>query len=217
MSFAKFLSPNNCELLRIIHQHEPESLEELAQITGRAKSNLSRTLKAMAGYGLVRMDKGKGRKLVPQVVHDRVELVFAPDRAAQVEWNPQMNAQSPNVALRAALYLRVSTARQAEHDVSIPDQRKQGEAYCAARGYQLVEIFVEPGNTATNDRRPEFQRMIEAGNVEARTIRRGAGSQLLALLPRCFRHGILLSQARQERRAAHSPSRRNWGMTRFTT
>ena len=74
-----------------------------------------------------------------------------------------MNAQSPNVALRAALYLRVSTARQAEHDVSIPDQRKQGEAYCAARGYQLVEIFVEPGNTATNDRRPEFQRMIEAG------------------------------------------------------
>lgn len=74
-----------------------------------------------------------------------------------------MNAQSPNVALRAALYLRVSTARQAEHDVSIPDQRKQGEAYCAARGYQLVEIFVEPGNTATNDRRPEFQRMMEAG------------------------------------------------------
>ena len=74
-----------------------------------------------------------------------------------------MNAPSPNVALRAALYLRVSTARQAEHDVSIPDQRKQGEAYCAARGYQLVEIFLEPGNTATNDRRPEFQRMIEAG------------------------------------------------------
>ncbi len=66
-------------------------------------------------------------------------------------------------AVRAALYLRVSTARQAEHDVSIPDQRKQGEAYCAARGYQLVEIFVEPGNTATNDRRPEFQRMIEEG------------------------------------------------------
>jgi DNA invertase Pin-like site-specific DNA recombinase len=74
-----------------------------------------------------------------------------------------MNAQSPTVALRAALYLRVSTPRQAEHDVSIPDQRKQGEAWCASRGYQLVETFVEPGNTATNDRRPEFQRMIEAG------------------------------------------------------
>nr|WP_323717543.1 helix-turn-helix domain-containing protein [Paracoccus aminovorans] len=76
MSFAKFLSPGNCDLLRVIHEREPGSLEELAQITGRAKSNLSRTLKAMAGYGLVRMEKGKGLKLVPKVVHDRVELVL---------------------------------------------------------------------------------------------------------------------------------------------
>lgn len=52
--------------------------------------------------------------------------------------------------LRAALSLRVSTARQAE-------------AYCEARGLQLVETFIEPGASATNDRRPEFQRMIEAG------------------------------------------------------
>ena len=65
--------------------------------------------------------------------------------------------------LRAALYLRVSTARQAEHDVSIPDQRRQGEGYCTSRGYRLVETYVEPGASATNDRRPEFQRMIEAG------------------------------------------------------
>lgn len=70
------------------------------------------------------------------------------------------------VPLRAALYLRVSTARQAEHDVSIPDQKRQGEAYCEARGYQLVETFVEPGNSATNDRRPEFQRMIEAATAK---------------------------------------------------
>jgi site-specific DNA recombinase len=67
------------------------------------------------------------------------------------------------VPQRAALYLRVSTARQAEHDVSIPDQKRQGETYCEARGLQLVETFVEPGASATNDRRPEFQRMIEAG------------------------------------------------------
>ncbi len=67
------------------------------------------------------------------------------------------------VSLRAALYLRVSTARQAEHDVSIPDQKRQGEAYCEARNLQLVETFIEPGASATNDRRPEFQRMIEAG------------------------------------------------------
>ena len=54
------------------------------------------------------------------------------------------------VPLRAALYLRVSTARQAEHDVSIPDQRRQGENYCTSRGYRLVETYVEPGASATN-------------------------------------------------------------------
>lgn len=74
-----------------------------------------------------------------------------------------MTAPAPKMHLRAALYLRVSTARQAEHDVSIPDQKRQGEAYCEARGLHLVETFIEPGASATNDRRPEFQRMIEAG------------------------------------------------------
>ncbi len=67
------------------------------------------------------------------------------------------------VPVRAGLYLRVSTARQAEHDVSIPDQKRQGEAYCVSRGYQLAETYVEPGASATHDRRPELQRMIEAG------------------------------------------------------
>ncbi len=50
-----------------------------------------------------------------------------------------MTASPCTIPLRAALYLRVSTARQAEHDVSIPDQRRQGEAYCLSRGYGLVE------------------------------------------------------------------------------
>ena len=77
-----------------------------------------------------------------------------------------MNAPQRTVPLRAALYLRVSTVRQAEHDVSIPDQRRQGEAYCQSRGYQLVETYVEAGASATNDRRPEFQKMIEAGTTK---------------------------------------------------
>ena len=74
-----------------------------------------------------------------------------------------MTASPSTIATRAALYLRVSTARQAEHDVSIPDQKRQGEAYCLTRGYTLVDSFIEMGASATNDRRPEFQRMIEAG------------------------------------------------------
>ena len=79
---------------------------------------------------------------------------------------PLVSAPTPAVKQRAALYLRVSTVRQAEHDVSIPDQRRQGEAYCETRGYELVETYVEPGASATNDKRPEFQRMMEAGSAK---------------------------------------------------
>lgn len=75
-----------------------------------------------------------------------------------------MTVVSSDEPLRAALYLRVSTARQAEHDVSIPDQHRQGEARCTTHGYKLVETFVDTGVSATSDRRPEFQHLIEAAS-----------------------------------------------------
>ena len=73
-SFAKVLSKGNRELLRIIAEEAPGSLDELARLSGRAKSNLSRTLKTMAGYGLIRIERGARGRLAPKVVHDRVEL-----------------------------------------------------------------------------------------------------------------------------------------------
>lgn len=73
-SFAKVLSAGNRELLQVIAEKAPGSLDQLARITGRAKSNLSRTLKAMEGYGLVRLDRGARGRITPKVVHDRVEL-----------------------------------------------------------------------------------------------------------------------------------------------
>jgi predicted transcriptional regulator len=76
-SFAKVLSAGNRELLRIISEAAPGSIEELAQLTGRAKSNLSRTLKTMAGYGLIRLEPGERGRLAPRVTYDRVELDLA--------------------------------------------------------------------------------------------------------------------------------------------
>ena len=73
-SFAKVLSAGNRELLRTIAEKAPGSLDELARITGKAKSNLSRTLKAMAGYGLVNLERGERGRITPKVIHDRVEL-----------------------------------------------------------------------------------------------------------------------------------------------
>ncbi|MFL1875830.1 recombinase family protein [Hansschlegelia beijingensis] len=68
--------------------------------------------------------------------------------------------------LRACAYLRVSTGRQAESDLSIPDQRKQIDAFCAAKGWKLASEFVEPGASATDDSRPEFQKMIERASAD---------------------------------------------------
>src|SRR5260370_23101432 len=69
-------------------------------------------------------------------------------------------------AVGAALCLGVSTGRQADNDLSIPDQRRQAKAYCASRGWDIAADYVEPGASATDDRRPEFQRMIEAATTK---------------------------------------------------
>ncbi|MDX2257929.1 MAG: recombinase family protein [Hyphomicrobiaceae bacterium] len=68
---------------------------------------------------------------------------------------------APASAARAAIYLRVSTGRQAEHDLSIPDQKAQTQAWVEHRGWSVVAEYIEPGASATDDKRPQFQRMIE--------------------------------------------------------
>jgi len=62
---------------------------------------------------------------------------------------------------RAALYMRVSTGRQAEHDLSIQDQCQQLKFWCRSHGYAVAAEFVEAGASAGDDRRPVFQQMIE--------------------------------------------------------
>ena len=61
---------------------------------------------------------------------------------------------------RIAIYARVSTARQAEADLSLPDQIKQLQDYCARKGWIVVEVFTEPGASALDEDRPIFQDMI---------------------------------------------------------
>jgi predicted transcriptional regulator len=80
-SFAKLLSAGNRDLLRAIAEKAPGSLDELAQLTGRKKSNLSRTLKTMANYGLVRLERGARGRIAAKVVHDRIELELPLGRA----------------------------------------------------------------------------------------------------------------------------------------
>ena len=68
--------------------------------------------------------------------------------------------------LRACLYLRVSTGRQAESDLSIPDQSRAGRRYCASKGWPVITEYVEAGASGTDDNRPVFQAMIERATDE---------------------------------------------------
>ncbi len=65
-SMAQILSSENQELLRIILTNNPQSLRELEELSGRAKSNLSRTLKTLQRYGIVDLNKVKNN-IVPKV------------------------------------------------------------------------------------------------------------------------------------------------------
>ncbi len=73
-SFARVLSQRNRELLGTIAREKPNSLTHLAELAGRSKSNLSRTLKTMSQYGLVEMQEGTGGTRVPRVVYDQIRL-----------------------------------------------------------------------------------------------------------------------------------------------
>ncbi len=73
-SMSQVLSDQNRALLRLIIETRPQSLMELAEKSGRAKSNLSRTLRNMERYGLVHFEEGPNRQLAPKVDYSGVEL-----------------------------------------------------------------------------------------------------------------------------------------------
>ncbi|WP_117193288.1 HVO_A0114 family putative DNA-binding protein [Rhizobium terrae] len=73
-SLAKVLSARNQALLDLIAQRKPGSLAELETLSGRAKSNLSRTLKTMARYGLVELEDGEQGRIIPRVPYDHIVL-----------------------------------------------------------------------------------------------------------------------------------------------
>ena len=74
-SMAQILSSENQELLRIILLNNPQSLKELEELTGRAKSNLSRTLKTLQRYGIVNLAKVKNT-IFPEVKATNFKIEF---------------------------------------------------------------------------------------------------------------------------------------------
>ena len=73
-SLARVLSDKNRTLLNLIIEQQPKSIAELGILSGRAKSNLSRTLKSMERFGLVELLKGEGSTVRPRVPYEEIQL-----------------------------------------------------------------------------------------------------------------------------------------------
>ena len=74
-SMAQVLSAENQELLRIIIEQKPETIHALEIATGRRSSNLSRTLKTLARYGIVELSKEE-RSVKPVVKATEFQVTF---------------------------------------------------------------------------------------------------------------------------------------------
>jgi len=61
---------------------------------------------------------------------------------------------------RTVIYLRVSTGKQAEKDISIPDQRAQLRAHCKNNAYIVVGEYKD-AKSGRDDNRPGFLRMLD--------------------------------------------------------
>ena len=82
-SLASALSEENRELLKLILERRPESIAQLAEMTGRKTSNLSRTLKTLERCGIVALKESRtktqpgGRHPVkPIVLAERFDFKF---------------------------------------------------------------------------------------------------------------------------------------------
>lgn len=75
-------------------------------------------------------------------------------------------------AIRAALYIRVSTQEQTEN-YSIDAQTERLEAYCKAKGWVVYNTFVDGGYSGSNMDRPALQQMLtELPNIDAVVVYR---------------------------------------------
>lgn len=72
--FTRVLSERNRDLPALIAERQPVSVVELAALSGRAKSNLSRTLRTMERHGLVELRRGEGRTIRPRVRYRGIRL-----------------------------------------------------------------------------------------------------------------------------------------------
>ena len=71
----------------------------------------------------------------------------------------------------AVLYIRVSTDEQADGPLNLKNQETRCRTYCEQKGLEVVEVFVEPGESARSADRPAFKRMLAFCKVNRSNVR----------------------------------------------
>lgn len=74
---VRLLTPDNRRLLALIRDRKPGSVAELADLTGRAQPNLTRTLAKLEAAGFISM-KTVGRRKAPSVSIKRIVVEIDP-------------------------------------------------------------------------------------------------------------------------------------------
>lgn len=76
-ALIRVLTPENRSLLALIRDGKPESVADLADLTGRSQPNLSRTLAKLESAGLITM-RSVGRKKTPRATVKRITIRIDP-------------------------------------------------------------------------------------------------------------------------------------------
>lgn len=75
-ALRRFLTPRRLELIRLIRQQHPTSINELAAHAHRDFKRVYDDVRLLADAGLLDLAKDKGRKMVPRVADElRLEIV----------------------------------------------------------------------------------------------------------------------------------------------
>lgn len=74
-AMARVLSDENMALLKAVREQQPDSMDTLAKVVGKHAPNVSRSLHAMAEFGLVTFIKN-GRSVVPQATFEHLSVDF---------------------------------------------------------------------------------------------------------------------------------------------
>ncbi len=75
-ALRRFLTPKKLELIRLVRERHPGSINELAALAHRDFKRVYEDVMSLVGTGLVDLRKDKGRRKAPQVADElRLEIV----------------------------------------------------------------------------------------------------------------------------------------------